>query len=179
MDFVKPGNQVYEAAMKLEKLASGKISGTNRDKIEFLNPPDVTPEISRSESEDTCDIEVKKRGDHDIEPIDIIYTGEPGTVEPTTGIAFPASLNGYEFIGCGVRTKYLFFHAYAIGVYFDVEPTVLQNIKTDEDISDFLLDPKYPRVFRLVLNRDVTSNQYTNATFEALAPRMRGKDMDK
>jgi hypothetical protein len=61
----------------------------------------------------------------------------------------------------------------------DVEPSILNNIKTEDDVDKLLLNPNVPRVFRLVMNRNVTSSQYIGATFEALLPLMRGKDLDK
>lgn len=146
--------------------------------------PSITPSLSqsRSEDEDSCEHELKTASsgrDHDIEPIAIEFSGK-STVEPVTGIEYPQCLNEYkQFIGCGVRTKYLFFHAYAVGVYLNIEHSLLKSIKTDCDIDKVLLNPNYPRVLRLVLNRDVTSNQYIGATFDALLPLMRAKDLDK
>ena len=61
----------------------------------------------------------------------------------------------------------------------DVQPSILINIKTDDDVDKLLLNPDIPRVFRLVMNRNVTSSQYIGATFEALLPLMRGKELDK
>lgn len=100
--------------------------------------------------------------------------------EPTTKISYPEYINNMKFIGCGVRTKYFFIHAYAVGVYFKSSDLQRKSIiKTDQDMEQFLLNPQYSRLFRIVLNREVSSKLYIGATMDALQPLMRGKDLDK
>lgn len=146
-----------------------------------LDNTHLIPAITQSESDDTYEQQIEisnENADHDVKPIDIHFTGKVAR-EPVTGIEYPAELNGYKFIGCGVRTKYMIVHAYATGVYLKVEPSVLENIRTEKDMCKLLIDPSHPRVFRIVLNRDVTSAQYIGAIFDALTPLMKGDDMDK
>jgi hypothetical protein len=139
---------------------------------------DLTPDLSSTDSDESHDNPDFKRG-HNIQPIGIAYSGKPGIIEPITGVAYPTGLNQYKLIGCGVRTKYLVVHAYAVGLYLDVEPSVWEKVKTDEDIQDLLLNPDNSKVFRIVMNRSVTSSQYIGAIYDALTPLMRGQDMEK
>jgi hypothetical protein len=88
---------------------------------------EIVPDLSHSSdsgSEETCTAGESKyntinrtsssKRDHDVEPISISFSGE-STIEPVTGIEYPASLNEFTYLlGCGVRTKYLFFHAYTV-----------------------------------------------------------------
>lgn len=138
----------------------------------------LTHDLSQSDSDESHDVPELKPG-RDIQAIAIVYTGKPGIIEPTTGVAYPTGLNQYKLIGCGVRTKYMVVHAYAVGLYLDVEPSVWEKVKTEEDIQDLLLNPDHPKVFRIVMNRNVTSSQYIGAIYDALTPLMRGQDMDK
>ena len=123
--------------------------------------------------------------DHDIQPMDIVFTGTSNdevVVEPVTGISYPETLNGFLFIGCGVRTMYWVFHAYTIGLYLDmaaVTASQRNSAKSGDWMKQVLLDPNIPRIFRLVMNRNVTSAQYIGATFDALTPLMRGQHLDK
>lgn len=133
-----------------------------------------TPGLSQSSSEEGSeDSVVKLKRDHDVDPMPIIYSQEVGAIEPTTGIVYPAGLNHYKFIGCGVRTKYYVFHAYTLGLYIEAD------VKHDDDIRALLLDPVYPKIFRVVMNMTVTSRQYMGAIYEVLTPLMKGRDMDK
>jgi len=125
-------------------------------------------------------LQQQKRGEKEIDPIAIVFQDNHPSemVEPTTGILYPGALNAsYQLMGCGVRTKYLVIHAYAVGLYLD--SSCLKNLQTDQDVQQVLLDPKYPKIFRLVLNRNVTSAQYLGASMDALTPLMRGRDLDK
>ena len=88
---------------------------------------EIVPDLSHSSdsgSDETCAAGAghdntiirtsSSKRDHDVEPISISFSGE-STVEPVTGIEYPASLNEFTYLlGCGVRTKYLFFHAYTV-----------------------------------------------------------------
>ncbi|CAB9512543.1 isomerase [Seminavis robusta] len=175
---------VVEAVKKLKKLSSDEEDIDPSSRRSFDNDkdisPDITPDLSRSESGDEGEHNVGLQRDHDIEPIEIVYTtDESETIEPVSGIHFAGGMNQYKFIGCGVRTKYLVFHAYAVGLYLDMESVDMAKMKTSDDIDDVLLNPHYARVFRLVMNRNVTSSQYMGAIYDALTPLMRGQDMDK
>jgi hypothetical protein len=48
-----------------------------------------------------------------------------------------------------------------------------------EDIEKALLDPTYPRCIRVVMNRALSIEKYTDAIVESLKPRMKGQDMEK
>lgn len=162
-----------------------------------------TPNLTQSDSEESTSdngasdntknktrddsIEGGKR-DREIPPLEIKFTGtgpRDVTVEPVTRISYPAALNGYTLMGCGVRTKYLIIHAYTVGLYLDMSAVTKIAAKNCSPISEedwmnqILLDPNIPRIFRLVLNRNVTSAQYIGATLDALTPLMRGQDLDK
>jgi len=41
-----------------------------------------------------------------------------------------------------------------------------------------LLDPAVPRMIRIVMNRGLSIDKYTDAIVEALEPRMKGQDME-
>lgn len=97
--------------------------------------------------------------------------------EPDTGIMFPPMVNGFTFMGCGVRIKYIFVKVYAVGCYFD--PTRFVGQKDDAAIEKALLDPGYHRTIRIVMNRAMTMQKYNDAIVEVLTPRMNGQDMDK
>lgn len=109
---------------------------------------------------------------------DIINTGTP-VKEPATGILFPQLCNGYYLAGCGVRIKYMFVKVYAVGTYMD--PLAMSAVKKGsvKDIEQALLDPTYPRTIRIVMNRGLSIDKYTEAIVEALKPRMKGQDLDK
>jgi hypothetical protein len=101
------------------------------------------------------------------------------TKEPATGILFPNVYNELQFVGCGARYKYGFVKVYAVGTYMD--PTVISAFKTRDaiEIEKALLDPKFTRTIRIVMNRRLSIDTYTAAIIEALAPRMNGEDTDK
>jgi len=46
-------------------------------------------------------------------------------------------------------------------------------------IQEALLNPTYPRTIRIVMNRNLSIQKYTDAIVEALEPRMKGKDLEK
>lgn len=153
-----------------------------------LLAPNLTQSASDESSHEdatSSDGSIVGKRDHDIQPIDIVFTGtrkNEVVVEPVTGISYPETLNGFMFIGCGVRTKYLVFHAYTVGVYLDMAAATASqrnNANRGDWINQILLDPNIPRIFRLVLNRNVTSAQYIGATFDALTPLMRGQHLEK
>lgn len=109
---------------------------------------------------------------------DIISTGTP-VKEPSTGILFPQLCNGYYLVGTGCRVKYAFVKVYAVGTYMD--PLAMSAVKNGpkEAIEMALLDPTYPRTIRIVMNRNLSIEKYTEAIVEALKPRMKGQDLDK
>lgn len=157
-----------------QKLERTSVNGVSLGK--GCVSPIGTPTMSRSDdSEDETTISTldpEHRSGEEIEPITIVYAEQVGAVEPVTGISFPTGLNQYQFIGCGVRTKFYVFHAYAVGLYLDGD---VKNHKT----SDLLLDPEHPKIFRLVMNMNITSAQYIDAIYDSLTPLMKGQDMDK
>lgn len=107
----------------------------------------------------------------------VIMAGEP-VQEPDTGIMFPPMVNGFTFMGCGVRIKYVFVKVYAVGAY--LRPENFAGIKDDDAaIEKALLDPNYHRVIRIVMNRSMTMDKYNDAIVESLKPRMDGQDLDK
>lgn len=97
--------------------------------------------------------------------------------EPDTGIMFPPMVNGFTFMGCGVRIKYVFVKVYAVGAY--LHPEDFAGMKDDAAIEKALLDPFKHKVIRIVMNRSMTMDKYNDAIVEALTPRMNGQDMDK
>jgi hypothetical protein len=48
----------------------------------------------------------------------------------------------------------------------------------DAEVKKALLDPKYPRTIRIVMNRDLSIEKYTSAIIEALEPRMHGEHLE-
>lgn len=109
---------------------------------------------------------------------DVITTGTP-VKEPATGILFPQLCNGYYLAGVGVRVKYAFVKVYAVGTYLDPLSVAAVKKGTREAIEEALLDPTYPRTIRIVMNRGLSIDKYTEAIVEALKPRMHGQDLDK
>uniref|UniRef100_A0A7S3L7L1 Chalcone isomerase domain-containing protein n=1 Tax=Amphora coffeiformis TaxID=265554 RepID=A0A7S3L7L1_9STRA len=109
---------------------------------------------------------------------DIISAGKP-VKEKATGILFPALCNGYYFAGCGVRIKYGFVKVYALGTYLD--PLAMSAVKKADaaTIQEALCNPTYPRTIRIVMNRGLSMQKFTDAIIEALEPRMKGKDLEK
>jgi len=109
---------------------------------------------------------------------DVISSGTP-VKEPNTGILFPQLCNGYYLAGTGVRVKYAFVKVYAVGTYLD--PLAVSAVKkgSRETIEQALLDPTYPRTIRIVMNRSLSIDKYTEAIVESLKPRMNGQDLDK
>lgn len=98
--------------------------------------------------------------------------------EPATGKMFPRLCNGMTFAGCGVRVKWGFVKVYAVGTYLD--PLAMSMVKSqgEAEVKKALLDPKYPRTIRIVMNRNLSIEKYTGAIIEALEPRMKGQDLD-
>ena len=47
----------------------------------------------------------------------------------------------------------------------------------EAEVKKALLDPTYPRTLRIVMNRSLSIEKYTNAIVEALEPRMNGEDL--
>ena len=47
-----------------------------------------------------------------------------------------------------------------------------------EDRVKALLDPATPRTIRIVMNRSLSIDKYTDAIVEALEPRMKGEDLE-
>ena len=109
---------------------------------------------------------------------DVINTGTP-VKEKATGILFPQLCNGYYLAGCGVRIKYGFVKVYALGTYLD--PLAMSAVKKADaaTIQQALCNPTYPRTIRIVMNRGLSMQKFTDAIVEALVPRMKGQDMDK
>ena len=66
---------------------------------------------------------------------------------------------------------------YAVGTYLD--PLAMSMVKSqgEAEVKKALLDPNYPRVIRIVMNRDLSSEKYTAAIVESLEPRMQGQDL--
>lgn len=91
---------------------------------------------------------------------------------------FPRLCNGMTFAGCGVRVKWGFVKVYAVGTYLD--PLAMSMVKSqgEAEVKKALLDPKYPRTIRIVMNRNLSIEKYTGAIIEALEPRMKGQDLD-
>lgn len=98
--------------------------------------------------------------------------------EPATGIMFPRLVNGMTLAGCGVRVKWGFVKVYAVGTYFD--PLAMSMVKSqgETEVKKALLDPNYPRVIKIVMNRNLSIEKYTAAIIESLEPRMNGEDLD-
>lgn len=106
----------------------------------------------------------------------VIMAGE-AVKEPDTGIMFPPMVNGFTFMGCGVRIQYVFVKVYAVGAY--LKPEDFTGLRDDEFIEKALLDPSKHKVIRIVMNRSMTMDKYNDAIVEALKPRMNGQDLDK
>jgi hypothetical protein len=102
-----------------------------------------------------------------------------GQKEPATGIVFDALCNGYTLVGTGVRVKYGLIKVYAVGTYID--SSAVASIKHDSAaaIEAALLNVNVPRTIRIVMNRNLGIEKYTEAIVEALTPRMHGIDLDK
>ena len=109
---------------------------------------------------------------------DIINTGTP-VKEKATGILFPQLCNGFYLAGCGVRIKYGFVKVYALGTYLD--PFAMSAVKKADaaTIQQALCNPTYPRTIRIVMNRGLSMQKFTDAIVEALLPRMKGQDLEK
>jgi len=106
----------------------------------------------------------------------VIMSGQ-ATEEKATGIMFPPMVNGFSFMGCGVRIKYVFVKVYAVGVY--LRPEHVKGVTDDAAIEKALLDPNHHKVIRIVMNRAMTMDKYNDAIVEALTPRMNGQDLEK
>ena len=106
---------------------------------------------------------------------DVILLG--ASKEKATGILFPKQCNGFMLAGTGVRVKYGFVKVYAVGTYLD--PLAMSGIKGQpkEIIQKALLDPMYPRTIRIVMNRGLSIQKFTDALNESLKPRMNGQDL--
>jgi len=76
-----------------------------------------------------------------------------------------------------VRVKWGFVKVYAVGTYFD--PLAMSMVKSqgEAEVKEALLDPRYPRTIRIVMNRNLSIDKYTAAIIEALEPRMNGEDL--
>mmetsp|Transcript_36673 Transcript_36673/g.79174 ORF Transcript_36673/g.79174 Transcript_36673/m.79174 type:complete len:313 (-) Transcript_36673:389-1327(-) len=104
------------------------------------------------------------------------FGGDPVMIapvtEPATGKMFPRLCNGMTLAGCGVRVKWGFVKVYAVGTYLD--PLAMSMVKNQGEsaVKKALLDPKYPRTIRIVMNRNLSVDKYTSAIIEALEPRM-------
>merc|ERR1712072_422045 len=46
------------------------------------------------------------------------------------------------------------------------------------DLERALLDPVYPRTFRIVMNRGLSVSKFIDAIVEAVEPRLKGKSLD-
>jgi hypothetical protein len=77
-----------------------------------------------------------------------------------------------------VRVKYGFVKVYAVGTYLD--PLAMSAVKNASSavVEEALLDPTYPRTIRIVMNRDLSIDKYTEAIVEALKPRMMGQELE-
>ena len=66
---------------------------------------------------------------------------------------------------------------YAVGTYFD--PLAMSMVKNqgEAELKKVLLDPNYPRVIKIVMNRNLSIEKYTAAIIESLEPRMNGEDI--
>jgi hypothetical protein len=108
---------------------------------------------------------------------DVLSVGKI-TKEPATGISFPELCNGMTLAGVGVRIKYVFVKVYAVGAYFD--PIAMMAVKkgTPDDVEKALLDPTYPRVIRIVMNRGLSTDKFIAAIVEAVEPRLKGKNLE-
>jgi len=106
---------------------------------------------------------------------------QPGkiTKEKSTGILFPELVNAMTFVGCGVRVKWGLIKVYAVGTYIDPVAFDYVRHQGDYEIVSALLDPKYPRTIRIVMNRSLSNAKFVNAMIESLEPRMNGEDLDK
>lgn len=73
-----------------------------------------------------------------------------------------------------MRVKWGFVKVYAVGTYLD--PLAMSMVKSQGEsaVKKALLDPKYPRTIRIVMNRNLSVDKYTSAILEALEPRMAG-----
>jgi len=175
---------LHENASPEKELDSVKLEKVKDQHLTLSTTESASEGSTSSNGEST-----RRKRDHDIQPMKIVFGGTTSSIkEPIMGIAYPATLNGYSLVGCGVRTKYFVFHAYAVGFYLDLKtarfvhpPPPLDSAIDVQDkwITRILLDPSVPRIFRLVMNRNITSAQYISATFEVLTPLMKGKDLDK
>lgn len=109
---------------------------------------------------------------------DVISVGTP-VKEAATGILFPQLCNGYSLAGTGVRVKWGLIKVYAVGTYLDPLAVSALTTASNEAIEQALLDPNNPRTIRIVMNRALSIEKYTDAIVEALKPRMKGQDLDK
>lgn len=99
--------------------------------------------------------------------------------EPSTGIVFPELCNGMILAGTGVRFKYGFVKVYAVATYLDPDTLLAVKKKSESTPEAILLNPKYFRTIKIVMNRSLSSEKFISAIVEALEPRMKGQDMDK
>ena len=108
---------------------------------------------------------------------DVVMLGP--TAEHATGILFPRLCNGMTFVGCGVRVKWRVVKVYAVGTYVDPKTFSLTDKESENNVIKALLDPRYPRTIRIVMNRAVSMEKYVAAIIEAIKPRMNGQDLEK
>ena len=102
-----------------------------------------------------------------------------GGKESSTGIHFPALVDGLTYVGSGVRVKYGFVKVYAVGAYVDPSSMSKLKGKSVDEVNDALLSPSVPKTIRIVMNRSLSVDKYMAAINEALLPRMKGVDVDK
>ncbi|GMH83568.1 hypothetical protein TrVE_jg14269 [Triparma verrucosa] len=95
-----------------------------------------------------------------------------GGTEPKTGISFPIMVDGFRFLGSGVRVKYGFVKVYAVGAYADPG-----DVKGVEDVAAKLNSSSVSKSIRIVMNRSLSVEKYMAAIMEALEPRMNGQDL--
>eukprot|EP00934_Nitzschia_sp_Nitz4_P005807 Nitzschia sp. Nitz4//scaffold71_size96697//70465//73240//NITZ4_004704-RA/size96697-processed-gene-0.13-mRNA-1//1//CDS//3329557274//5797//frame0 len=108
---------------------------------------------------------------------DILSMGTP-VKEKATGIFFPPLCNGFSLAGTGVRVKWGFVKVYAVGTYLD--PVAMMGVKkgSNEEIKKALLDPTYPRTIRIVMNRGLAIQKFTDALVESIQPRLKGQELE-
>eukprot|EP00934_Nitzschia_sp_Nitz4_P006086 Nitzschia sp. Nitz4//scaffold71_size96697//74392//75005//NITZ4_004705-RA/size96697-processed-gene-0.14-mRNA-1//1//CDS//3329557277//6076//frame0 len=96
--------------------------------------------------------------------------------EKATGISFPPLCNGFSLAGAGVRIKWGLVKVYAVGTYLD--PVAMMGVKkgSNEEIQEALLNPSYPRTIRIVMNRGLAIQKFTDALVEAIQPHLQGKE---
>lgn len=72
----------------------------------------------------------------------------------------------------------LFAQVYAVGTYVDPKEMAPLKNPSKDDIAAAMLDPKYSRTIRIVMNRGLSIDKYTSAIVEALETRMNGQHLE-